>query len=234
MPAGDTTYTPDFTGAVNVVCCGASGPGRQSGAGVVGCGGGGGAAARKNSVPVTNGVGCLVRVGVKTDVSGNHESLFINNLTCLADFGTVPPFAGPGMGGQAAASFGDFTYNGGNGGPFPGGGPGTGTGGGARAYDGGAGGDGGAQAGGTNGAGEMAGDGGDIGLPGNAAPAGGGGGGGGGTDNQAGSSGADGYVLIYKDLGGGVDGPLVYSAGTLPPMPPPPFNPKSRKVAFIM
>lgn len=125
-PAGVTTVLVECWGSGG---CGSIGEYQT----VTGGGGGGGAYARTNTIAVIPGNSYFVRVGGPYCFATNHESIFINNSNCQADFGISGSADGPGgAGGQASSCTGDLKYSGGNGGWFGAViGPGYGGGGGA-------------------------------------------------------------------------------------------------------
>lgn len=240
MSFGDFTYTPLVNRTVIAECWAGGGQGRigqffDANNQWMGPGGGGGAYSRKFAIPLTALVGYAVRVGAPGQSPSNHESFFINLLTCYAVPGGNAAFQLNGLGGAAAAGAGDVKYSGGDGAPYtspdnvarPGGG------GGSSASRSGNGSPGSGQAGGTVAGGGDGGPGGHIG-PGGAGGAGlgpGGGGGGGGTPQNGGDPGstagpaAEGAVVLWEDLGVWPPfGQIPLAAyGT------PPANPVSRK-----
>jgi hypothetical protein len=182
------TWTVTLTGNV-IVEAGASG----AGGGFFLRGGGAGAYARTAAMSVTSGSFYSVKTGIGgTPFNNGDDSTFTANFGVFvnARFGTAP-----GPGGDAALCTGDVTFSGGNGNATGGGD----CGGGGSADDSGAGNN---ASGATGGAAlPRSGKGGDGS---NSTPAQSGstpGAGGGSSVSSTNGSGADGYVIIWEDLG---------------------------------
>jgi len=108
----DATFTPDFTGNVQVECWGAGGDGTAGdGVTTAGGGGGGGAYSKKNTYAVTSGSPYTVSVAP----DNSEDTYFVTSGTVLAKSGADASGATGGSGGASGSGVGDTKYSGGNG-----------------------------------------------------------------------------------------------------------------------
>lgn len=187
----DDTFTPTFTGYVEVEVWGAGGGGY--GDVTKGGGGGGGAYAKLNSYAVTSGNNYTVNVGA----AGGDDSFFVDSSTVMAKSAVDATTASGTAGGSAGSSVGDVKFSGGSGANASG--ADTGGGGGGSAGDAGNGGNASTITGGTagtagGGAGGNGGTGGSSGANGSVP----GGGGGGNSLSSPPGNGGHGRVIITR------------------------------------
>jgi hypothetical protein len=178
----DGTFTPDFTGNVQVEAWGAGGAGISTN---TNGGGGGGAYAKLNTYAVTSGSPYTVVVATNS----TEDSYFVSTGTVKAVSGATTATGSGGAGGAAGSCVGDVTYSGGDGAAYSA--PNGGGGGGSATSSG----NGGNASGATGGTGYFnGGDGGGDGF--------GGGGAGGSQDGGAGGGGSGlggiGRVIITR------------------------------------
>lgn len=246
MATTDYTYNnPAGISLVTVECWGAGGGGSTSGSPSFIGGGGGGAYSRKN-VAVTPGNSYLARLGnggsSSAPLSNGGDSTFFGDAgdQCLAVGGGIPSGHTGGLGGQAAAGNGTVKFSGGNGGlgddtSDHGAGGGSSAGRSADGNTGASSASGGGVTPGPDAAG-PGGAGGPSGGPAPAVPSGyGGGGGTGGSSFQAGATGFDGLIVIWRpgDYGNPSAVPLgVFAPGSI--VPPFPAVSGRRGYSFVM